>query len=291
MSLVGFVRTAGSGEQAVFNAIGKSLELIHFDFDRNLKKVVVKPNMCYYYHPSTGEVTDPSFVGVAIDVLRKRLKSTPEIFVVESDASAMKCRHSFRMLGYTKMAKDRNVTLVNLTNERVRNMSVEVNRESFSFGVPELLLEADLLVNIPKVKYMAGAKITCALKNIYGCNAYPKKYVYHKKLPEAIVGINKLIKTNLVLVDGLIVSGRNTVRLGLVLSTTYPVAADVAASRLLGINPKSVKQILLAAREGLGTAEVSFVGDVLQSMGKFPRKTFRDSVREHAASLYLSVFN
>jgi len=83
LSLVSFVRAQSAEPELLKKAIVESLELIKFDFGKKAKKIVIKPNMCYYYHPSTGEVTDPRFVGALIDVFREKLGAS-EILVVEA---------------------------------------------------------------------------------------------------------------------------------------------------------------------------------------------------------------
>jgi uncharacterized protein (DUF362 family) len=291
LSLVSFVRVPNRNYVAVKRAIEESLKLLHSNFDVNTERIVIKPNMCYYYHPSTGEVTDPWFVGVLIDVLRDKFAEDSEIFVVESDASAMKCKHVFPMLGYDKLAEEKDVKLVNLGEEKSRVVDIEVDNSQFKFYVPELFYESDFVVNVPKLKYMNGVKITCALKNMFGCNAFQRKFIYHKALNEAIVGINKLIKTDLVVVDGLVVKGKYTKRLGLVMASENPVAMDAAASRLTGINPKSVKQITLAYRQGVGDLVFSPVGDFSYFEKNFPKKSMKDNLREKVANVYLRVFS
>ncbi|MEM2506529.1 MAG: hypothetical protein QXF61_05745, partial [Nitrososphaeria archaeon] len=104
-----------------------------------------------------------------------------------------------------------------------------------------------------------------------------------------IVGINKLIKTDLVVLDGLVVSGKYTKRLNLVMSSMDPVALDAAAANIMGIEPKSVKQIVLASREGLGNMNFSAMGDYLYAAREFPKKGLKDNVREVVASFYLKV--
>jgi len=286
---VSFVRVQSDSYAVLKDSIAESLKMIGFKPSRRIKKIVIKPNMCYYYHPSTGEVTDPYFVATLIDVLRENIVGDSEIFVVESDASAMKCKYAFSMLGYDKMALEKNVELVNLCEGKSKAVDIAVNGEKFTFYVNELFYEADLVVNVPKPKYMGDVKITCALKNMFGCNAYAKKFVYHRALNEAIVGINKLIKTDLVVVDGLVVSGKYTKKLNLVMSSMDPVALDAAASRIMGINPKSVKQIVLASREGLGSLDFSPIGDFSYAERNFPKKKLKDNLREIIASVYLRV--
>jgi uncharacterized protein (DUF362 family) len=290
LSIVSFVRAQDCGFDTVKKAIKQSLELIHFNFDRNADKIVIKPNMCYYYHPSTGEVTDPKFVAALIDVFKEKFTRVSEVSVVESDASAMKCKHAFSMLEYDKMTEEKGVRLVNLTKEKCNIIDVRIGRSQFTFHIPELFYEADLVVNVPKIKYMSGVKITCALKNFYGCNAYERKFVYHKVLDEAIVAINKQIDTDLVVVDGLVVCGRYTKRLNLVMAGDNPVAVDAAASELMGINPRFVKQIVLASREGVGNSDFSPVGDYSYFKKTFPKKRLKDNLRARAVSGFLRVF-
>jgi uncharacterized protein (DUF362 family) len=292
LSLVSLVHTKESNQDSFEKAIERSLSLIQFNFKIGCKRVVIKPNLCYYYDYSTGETTDPKFVSALIDVLRENLSSNPEIFVVESDASAMKCRYVFKMLGYEKMTKEKGVTLVNLSKEENKNVEINILDKHFRFSIPQTIYRSDLLVNVPKIKYMGGPKITCALKNIYGCNAYPKKFIYHTRLNEAIVGINKLIKTNLVVVDGIIVNGIGTKRLGLVMASEDPVAIDTAASRIIGLNPKSVKHIALASKEGIGNLGFIQKGESLTYFKDlFPRKRFKNKVHSFLASVYFRYFN
>lgn len=289
MSLVSFVKAKGYAPEPLKNAIKESLDLIKFDYSKKAKTIVIKPNMCYYYHPSTGEVTDPRFVGSLIDVFRENM-DVSEVFVVESDASAMKCKSAFTILGYEELAKEKKVKLVNLAKESYTTVSRNIGGRDYNFYIPELFSKADLVVNVPKPKYMGSPKISCALKNFFGCNAYENKYIYHKVLDEAIVAINESIKTNLVVLDGLMVVGGFTKRLDLVMSCEDPVALDTAVSKMMGLSPKSVGAITLAAQKGIGLSSFSAVGDFDYFRDQFPIKTLKDNLRSKVAHVYLRVF-
>jgi len=209
--------------------------------------------MCYYFDPSTGQVTDPIFVSAIIDVLREHFSTDTEISIVESDASAMKCKYAFRMLGYQKLAQNDDVELINLSEDKSDLINVTAGNQSFKLMVPQTIKEADLKINMPKIKYtMEPIKLTCALKNIFGCNPYPKKFKYHSNLGETIVAINKAMKFDLCIIDGNIVSGIQPRRLGLVMASKDPVAIDAAAAEIAGINPKTIEYLQLAKKEGLG---------------------------------------
>jgi uncharacterized protein (DUF362 family) len=73
------------------------------------------------------------------------------------------------------------------------------------------------------------------------------------------------------------------------MSSMDPVALDAAASRIMGINPKSVKQIVLAFQEGLGSLNFSPIGDFSYAEKNFPKKKLKDNFRDAIASMYLRI--
>jgi uncharacterized protein (DUF362 family) len=250
MSSVSFVKI---GQMRLREAILDSLDLIHFNFPHNLENVVIKPNLCYYWDYSTGQTTDPRFVGALIDVIRNKTSPNVEISIVESDASAMKCKHIFGMLGYEKLSKDYKVNLINLSEDKYDIAHVTVGAQPFNLMVPRIIKNAELRINVTKIKYaVEEVKITCALKNIFGCNPYPRKFRYHPRLGEVIVAANKAMRFDLCIIDGNIVSGIQPRRLGLVMASRDPVAIDAAAAKIAGVNPRRLKYLQLAQKEGLG---------------------------------------
>jgi len=272
LSSVSFVklRSQNQLQQAILN----SLDLIRFSFPYNPERVVIKPNMCYYWDYSTGQTTDPRFVGALIDVIRDKTTSNVEISIVESDASAMRCKYVFKMLGYEQLAKNRNVRLVNLSEDSFETVQVKAGKQSFKLPVAKTILQADFKINVPKIKYTSDPiKLTCALKNIFGCIPFPRKSRYHSRLGETIVAANKAMQFDLCVVDGNIVSGIQPRRLGFLMAGRDPVAVDAAAAKIAGLNPRSIEYLQLAQQEGLGTTHYVEKGLPLNYFGKYyPRK-------------------
>jgi uncharacterized protein (DUF362 family) len=286
MSLVSFVKA--EKESQIKKGIEDALDLIQYRLPSDVKNIVIKPNMCYYWDWTTGQTTDPRFVATLIEVLRKKIGSHTNISIVESDASAMKCKHAFKMLGYERMAQEYNVKLVNLSEDKSDPIEVRVKGQSFHLAVPQTIQKAELKINVPKIKYMAASdtKITCALKNIYGCNPYPKKFRYHSRLTEVIVAINKTMKFDLCIADGIIVSGIEPRRLGLVMASNDPVAFDVAAAKIAGENPRTIRYIQLAREEGLGNTTFISKGEPLKYFeARYPRKSIGIKLRGKAYRL------
>ena len=274
---------------SVKEAIKEAIKLIGYSFPK-AEKIVIKPNMCYYWDYSTGQTTDPNFVAALIEILREEISPDIEISIIESDASAMKCKYAFKYLGYEKLAEEYNVNLINLSEVESEQVKVKVKDENFEFLLPKIIKNSDLRINVPKMKYMAFTKISCALKNIFGCNPYPKKFKYHRRLNETIIALNKIMPFELCILDGIIVYGSMTSKLGLVMASEDAVAMDAAAATIMGVNPKSVGHIVLAEREGLGSASFMTRGASLDYFkDKFPKRKLSDKAIEFGYKLVCAL--
>lgn len=268
-------------------AVESAIELIEPPLPVKADNIVLKPNLCYYWDYSTGQTTDPAFVEAIVKVLRDKY-GNPNIVVVESDASAMKCSYAFRILGYEKLAKLCGIKLLNLTEAESNITDVIIGNKEFRFNIPKIIKEADLRINIPKPKRtMAILGITCALKNIFGCNPYRQKSRYHNHLGEVIVALNKAMAFDLCIVDGNIVLGAGTAgtrRLGLAMASQDPVAIDVAGANMLGIKLAKNNYVRLASQEGIGNFQFIPRGiDPKYFSSRFPREDWKSNIRSKSA--------
>lgn len=215
------------------------------------KRIIIKPNLCYYWDSSTGLTTSPVLVGALIDLLQEKYSNT-EIFIGEADASAMKTSHAFKMLGYEKLAQEKQIKLINLSDKPIKDYETTVKGKKIKLSFNEDLINADLIINVPKLKYHRLPKVTCAMKNLFGAIARPRKAIYHKKIHDVIVATNKIIKSKIVLVDGLIGFANNPILLNTLLMSDSDFEADCITSRILHFDPKSIKYLKTAETEGLG---------------------------------------
>lgn len=258
------------------DSIAKAIDLIGFDWGKEANTVIIKPNLNYYWEANTGCTTDPQVVGALVDCLRSKYGKDLTIKVAEADASAMKTKHVFPMLGYNKLAKDKGIELFNLSDDARKREKVSINGHEIEFEVPQSLGNADLFINVPKLKTMRVTRITCAMKNIFGCIAAPRKFVYHRVLNEAIVGINKILHPDLTIVDGLVGLGRFPVKLDLIMGGTDVFSVDWIAAQILSYNPRSVKFLRIAMHEKLGNPNgiVTYGESLSQFRQKFPKEGF-----------------
>jgi len=283
-----------SKRDTLAEAVEQALELMHFDFRKEIRKVAIKPNLCYYWKSTTGETTDPNLVEAIIDILR--MKCNPDkILIVESDATAMRAKYAFKALGYEKLATRKKIELLNLCETdslSVPNVTSSISKE---IRIPKILTEVDLFVSVPKLKLHSLTGLTCALKNQFGCIPIRRKVVFHNRIHETIALINKLIPPDLIVVDGIIASGKTPKKLDLIMASSDPVAIDCVAAKIAGLSPRRTKYIAESEKIGVGSTNFQCVGDDLQYFArKFPRKGFVSSFSRKALlrtyALYLRYF-
>lgn len=287
--IVSLVRSQDGSEKEIRDSIAKAIDLIDFHSKSMVKSIAIKPNLCYYWNAATGYTTDPRVVAGIIDCVRERYGSDCHIQVVEADATAMRTKHAFLMLGYEKLARKKNVKLFNLSIDSVTQKKVEINGREITFKIPQSLLNCDLFISVPKLKVMRETKITCAFKNIFGCIASPRKIIYHPFLNEAIVGINKILCPDLTIVDGLVALGRFPVKLGLIMASTDPFSIDWVASQIMGYNPSRIGFLKISMKEKVGTPVGAMTcGESIDTFKKiFPKENFFSSKRFWGVQLRL----
>jgi uncharacterized protein (DUF362 family) len=271
VSNVSLVRLENNGV-SMKEGISKALKLIDFTLPSSVTTVAIKVNLCYYWNASTGYTTDPVLVSALIDHVRETCGHDVEIKIAEADASAMQTKYAFPLLGYTKLAAQKRVELCNLSEDVIEERDVQVNGRKIALKVPQTLLKSDLFINMPKLKVMRATHITCAMKNLFGAIAYPRKVTYHPFLAETIVGINKVLKPHLNLVDGIVALGNYPVKLNLIMAGQSTFAVDYVAAKVMGYKPSKMKFLNMAIDEQQGNPkDIHVVGEEIETFRKdFP---------------------
>ena len=150
--------------------------------------------------------------------------------------------------------------------------------EYSAYWIHEVILDADVLINVPVMK-IHTPQITVCLKNYIGIAAGAKYGTYkgmggpepgdppglHQNWPEhnsverEIVDLVSIAPSDYCLVDAIVCKERGktrshpAVRRNMVLAGNDMVAVDTVCTLLMGLNPDDVSHLCSAAREGLGT--------------------------------------
>jgi uncharacterized protein (DUF362 family) len=254
---------------AVYKAITES----GFSLNKKINTVAIKLNLCYYWDSSTGETTDKRVVSAVIDYIREFYNPDAKIVLVEADATSMKTKYSFKILGYTDFAKEKNVELFNLSDDEYKIFSIPLKSTTLSLPIPLIMLNSDLVINIPKLKVPRRVPLTCAMKNLFGAIHNPIKAKYHPYLHEVIASVNGIIKPDLVVVDGLVALGSHPYKMDIILAGTNSVSVDWVAAKIVGYrNPRKIEYIRLAEKNGYGKTDIKIVGENIEELSNvFPK--------------------
>jgi ferredoxin len=136
------------------------------------------------------------------------------------------------------------------------------------FELARPYMEADRIINLPKLKTHEMMTITCAVKNLFGAVVGPEKAAWHLKagadremFARMLLEIYQLRKPDLNIVDAVTAmegngpGGGDPRHVGLLLAGVNPVAVDMIAGEIVGIPKKLLYVESAAAKLGLDGAD------------------------------------
>jgi len=240
------------------NLIG-GLELIVSPGDT----VLLKPNVLCPFDYRTGAVTNPHLVRAVCRLVRAA--GAKKVIIAESAAVGFDdTMEAFAKSGIAEVAREEKAELVDLLAVDTICVGIPNGRVFRRLQLPEILMQADVLINLPVMKTHDVFPATLGLKNMKGVLRQKDKKRFHRwGLAQAIVDLNKLMLPQLTVIDGTVaMEGIGPVygipvNLGIIVSSFDTVAADAVAATVMGIDPMEIEYIKLAAEQGLGCADMS----------------------------------
>ncbi|MCX7750576.1 MAG: DUF362 domain-containing protein [Candidatus Bipolaricaulota bacterium] len=225
--------------------------------------------------PERAIVTHPHFAAAVLSALQDL---TPHLTV--GDDLHPSAEDGFAVSGYREVCSRLGVRLVNLRETGFVRVPVDgaVLREAY---LAREAIEADFVVNLPKLKTHSLTLFTGAVKNLYGLLPGGLRVAYHGqyKGPEEfnglLVDLYAVIRPALTVMDGVVAmegagpAGGHPRPLGVVLASRDGVAVDAVACRLIGLDPLAVRTTRYAHARGVGVgdlAAIEVVGERLESM-------------------------
>ncbi len=240
--------------------------------------VLLKPNLLSDRSPDQAITTHPEVVRALI----RLVKSHGAIPVVaDSAASAIKIESVWEKTGFRALCDEESVQLINL--EQSGSRSFEADGMSFSIANP--VLDADVIINVPKLKTHVVTVLTNAVKNIYGTLPGYQKMIFHKRYPtpsqlgDFLALLYARIRPALTICDAVVgmegngPSGGSPVHLGFLAGSADGVALDTAMCHLLGINMNGVPYFRGLKRAGVGETDwnaIDLAGDAPETLDLHP---------------------
>jgi uncharacterized protein (DUF362 family)/Pyruvate/2-oxoacid:ferredoxin oxidoreductase delta subunit len=250
MDTVAFVRCRDYGV-GLAAAVARAFELSGWSAADTLsgKRVLVKPNLLTDRKPEQAVTTHPEVVRQVIRWLKQR---GARVAVGDSPASTANLKNVWEISGIRAVCAEEQVALISLEQAGVKSFDVD----GFSFAVALPVLEADYIVNLPKVKTHALTLLTAAVKNIYGVLPGYSKTLLHRQYPKTwdfgqlVSTIWKVIPRSITLADGIVgMEGQGPasgtpVSLGFLAASKSPFALDRALCNVLKIDAHRVPYLV-----------------------------------------------
>jgi len=252
-------------ESDIYSNMKRGFELIGHPRLSHDDVVVIKPNLCCIKKSETGATTDPKVVEGIIRYLKNEF-DVSDISIIESDGTQVLADMAFKLLGYEKLSKRLNVKLINLSKSPFAYGIFPENVFLKKIKIPKIIEKADWFISVPKIKTHTTCSFTATMKNQYGCNPYPRKSMYHKRLHDSIVDLNVAFKPDLVVADGIVAMEGSgpidgiPIKMNTLIFGRDPVAIDHLIARTIGINPSRVKYLVEAQKRGIGTTNYKIIG-------------------------------
>lgn len=125
--------------------------------------------------------------------------------------------------------------------------------------LPRPVVDADVIVSMPKMKTHHWVGVTLSLKNCFGCvpgrvYGWPKNVLHWAGIAPSILDVAAAVRPSLVVLDGIVgMQGNGPIQgtpvdAGVLVFGSDPVAADVTAIRLMGFDPERVPYVSEATR-------------------------------------------
>ena len=228
--------------------------------------VLVKPNVCVAAPPESAKVTDPK---VVLAVVQSALfAGAKEVWVSESCIVGGDTDNNFKAAGYDVFRNIDRVKLIDLKKEKVRQVEVKNAICMKTLNIFERVFEADVIINMPKLKTLASVATSMGMKNLKGLiRDDSKKQCHYNNLNGAIVDINRVIKPDLTIIDGLLGSSMyEPVEHGILLAGERIASLDAVGAVCVGVDPREVKYLCLAEEAGMGSIDV----DNIEIVGEKP---------------------
>ncbi len=232
--------------------------------------------------PERGIVTHPRFTEAVLKLLLTR---TPHIGVGD-DVYANHDEDPFEISGYRDLCTRMGVQLVNLREEGFVRVTCSGARLREVF-VGKALREADVVVNLPKLKTHSLTVLTGAIKNMYGTIPRGLRVNFHgqyndpHEFSQVLVDIFSVTQPRLTIMDAIeAMEGAGpadgVVRpLGLILASTDAVAVDAVASHIVGLDPLKLGTTAEAHRRGLGQGDLTHIDVVGEPLSAVRATHFR----------------
>ena len=236
-------------------------------------RVLLKPNLVEF-RPGAPINTHPRVVSGAAEALLRA--GAASVVVGEGPGHRRDTEYLTTETGLLAALRDDRVPFVDLNHDEVRWIDLAARHMGLGqLALPVEVLDADLVVSMPKLKTHHWAGMTCAMKNLFGVvpgaiYGWPKNILHAHGIANAILDLTATVKPGLSIVDAVtVMEGDGPImgtarHLGALVMGADPVALDFACARLIGFDPRKLEYLGRAVGRGWLEQEPEIRGESLR---------------------------
>jgi uncharacterized protein (DUF362 family) len=278
--------------------IEETVNLAVGGIDNVIKKgetVLIKPNLAFLAPPESYSVVDPRVIEAMCAFLKEKSQAK-EVWVGDNPSLGMqvgRARPAFAAAGMDAAAKrggaDR---VIYFDEEELVEVMPEGAKLFRKAAVFKPFLDADRVINLPKMKTHLAGTTTLGLKNWNGIipNVHPsgqQQDVHRIDLGQKLADLYRVRKADLTFVDAVIaMEGQGPhvgtpVEMNLFIAGTDTVAVDAVTSYVMGFETIEVPAVRIAASEGLGERnidKIEVVGTPIKDVRRFFKRPMIDPI-------------
>lgn len=219
-------------------------------------RVLLKPNLLTGARPTKECVTRPEVVHCVAQMVQE-VGGKPFLGDGPAFGSA---RGVATANGYLPLIEELNLPIVEFSGKRYKTVSEEFNH----LLLCKEAIEADVVINLPKVKSHVQLTLTMGVKNLFGCVPGKMKAWWHmeagkdsQRFGAMLVETARAIAPDLTILDGIIghegngPSGGEPRDLGVLAASAQVFALDRAIVEILQVDPAIVPTLAASNRLGL----------------------------------------
>ncbi len=281
---VSIVKTSPKpGYAEIRKAVEKALDLIGGvdDLFKPGKTVLLNPS---WVAPPTetekGCITQPEVTQALADIV---MAKGARAIIAESSAVGVDTQKVIDGSGY-KALKEKGYEIVDLKKTPVVTVHVPNGVTFKQIEVFKPVMEADVIVSIPKMKTHDQTEITVSIKKLKGLLSDKFKRAMHQEgLFEGVIDLMSVVKPQLAVVDGIYcqeglgpIFGK-PVEMDLILASRDLVAADAVSGLVMDFKPEDVLLTMTGAKRGLGVYKPQDIEVVGEKVEKVKRRFLRSS--------------
>jgi len=237
-------------------------------------RVLLKPNLLIARPADKHVTTHPEVVRAMIKLV-KRAGGKPTVGDSPAIGSAIKVA---RKSGIADVAKEEGVEVVDFNNPVEVDNPTETRFKKFK--IDQAVLDADVVINMPKLKSHGQMTLTLGVKNLFGVVPGTRKTQWHlaagtdrMHFARMLVDLYRKVSPALTLMDGIIGMQGNGPqsgdprKLGLVAASEDAAALDAVICEIVGLEREKMPTTLAADEMGAGQTRldrIAVAGDELE---------------------------